>query len=45
MVPVPMLYPKNCHLPLSTMMVHKEIQSGRIIGPFKNLPLSNLHLS
>ena len=24
--------------------VHKEIQSGRIIGPFKNLPLSNLHL-
>ena len=25
--------------------VHKEIQSGRIIGPFKNLPLSNLHLS
>ena len=41
MVPVPMLYPKNRHLPLSTMMVHKEIQSGRII----NLPLSNLHLS
>ena len=25
--------------------VHKEILSGRIIGPFKNLPLSNLHLS